>query len=752
MKNVFINSLFQILFTFSLLLSQSSVVTITYSEKISLREISERYFENPDDWELILKFNGINSIADLSSGTKLKIPIQLYKSIVSKLEETEKFIQQANKEGAGLLAKEKINSALNEKEKAVSLKGNGDLVLSNSAAQSALFFAKEALQDARSKRVKSITAILSEKKGLIETKKSNQVVWNSAKLKQELFEKERLRTFSNSNGQILFIDGSRLQIGENALAVIEAMKQDLISNTNTTDVVVLQGDISTYLSTLSQKNQMNVSAPGVETKIRSRKFWTGRDENQVVRVANYNGEIDLAAAGKKVTIGQDEGSKIEPGKVPTDPKKLLSPPQILSPTSNQSFSSSSINFKWERVQGASTYLIEIASNKNFGEILVQESLSKTSFTWKLPKNGIFFLHVNSVDSDKLPGPFSDAVEFSYFLDKTPPFLVVENPKDEEIFFSEELTISGKTESSVQVLVNDELANVGIDGSFIKNISLNSGKNKIVVQAIDKAKNKSEVVRNVICNLQEEILVLESPSKIFTNSHFFVVKGKAKQNAKIKIGDEIFVVKNTDFEHTISLINGSQFVTIEVELKGKLQTETLNFVVDSEPPKFYLSNFSKITSEKDITLTGSISEIGEVFFESEKLKLKSNNSFEKKIKLRNGKNFLKFEARDQAGNSVKKKYEITLDNKPPEIISSKVSKQSVKGDENLEVSVLAKDGESGLARTGNFSIKIGTKELSGVLKLSSNTYTGSVFVPFGVSGSVKLSSIKIKDYVGNETIQ
>lgn len=751
MKNIFTNSLILILFSFLSVFSQSDVVTITYSEKTSLREISKKYFDNPDDWEVILKFNGFNSIAEVSNGAKLKVPIKLYKSVAKKLEGTEKNIQNANKEGAGLLAKEKINSALNEKEKAVSFKKNGDLINSNSAAQSALYFAKEALQDAKNKRVKSITAILKEKKGSIETKKSNQVVWNSAKIKQELFEKERLRTFSNSNGQIQFIDGSRLQIGENALAVIEAMKQDLISNTNTTDVVVLQGDISTYLSSLSKKNQVNVSAPGIETKIRSRKFWTGRDENQVVRVANYDGEIDLVAAGKQVTVGQNEGSKIEPGKAPTPPKKLLPSPKTSSPTANQSFFSTSINFNWERVSGARNYLIEIASDKNLGEILVQKNLSRTSFSWKPEKSGIYFWHVSSVDSDKLPGPFTDVIEFSYFLDKTPPFLVVENPKNNEVIFSKELTVTGKTESSVEVLVNSENANVSYDGSFSKKIFLEAGKNKIQIQAIDKAKNKSEINRNVICNLQDEILVLETPSQIFTNSFDFVVKGKAKQNTQIKIGNDSFSVKETIFEHTLVLQNGNQVVTIEASLNGKIQKENLNITVDSVPPKIKLNNFHKVTSEKDFTLEGSISESGELFLEKEKLEL-SGNSFKKQITLKNGKNSLKFEATDKAGNSTKKTYEITLDNIPPKIISSKISKPSAKGGEILEVTISAKDSESGLARTGNFTIKIGTQEVNGVLKLNGkNTYEGSVLVPFGISGSTKISSIKIKDYIGNETI-
>lgn len=752
MKNIFTNSIFIILFTFSFALSQSDIITITYLETTSLREISKKYLDNPNDWEVILKYNGFNSIAEVSSGVKLKVPVKLYKAVVEKLEQTEENIQKANKEGAGLLAKEKISSALKEKEKAVSFKENGDLVSSNSAAQSALFFAKEAYQDAKNKRVKSITAILKEKKGSIETKKSNQVVWNSAKVKQELFEKERLRTFSNSNGQILFVDGSRLQIGENALAVIEAMKQDLISNTNTTDVVVLQGDISTYLSSLSQKNQVNVSAPGIETKIRSRKFWTGRDENKVVRVANYDGEIDLLAAGKQVTVGLNEGSKIEPGKAPTTPKKLLPSPKISSPTVNQSFFSSSINFNWERVQGARSYLIEIASDKNLGEILVQKTLTKTSFSWKPQKSGIYFWHVSSVDNDKLPGPFTDVGEFSYFLDKTPPFLVVESPKNNEVVFSKEISVSGKTESSVEVLVNGEKANVGFDGSFSKKIFLNSGENKVKIQAIDKAKNESEILRNVVCNLQDEILVLETPSKVFTNSFDFVVKGKTKQNTQIKIGNDSFVVKETSFAHTLVLQNGSQNIIIEASLNGKIQKETIIVTVDLAPPEIQLTNFQKITSQKELSIKGRISENGELFLENEKLELKGN-SFSKRITLQNGKNTLKFEAKDQAGNSKKKTYEVTLDDLPPKIISSNISKPNAKSGEILEVKVKAKDGESGLARTGNFSIQIGTNEVNGILKLNSkDTYSGSILVPFGTSGSTKISSIKIKDYIGNETVK
>ncbi|MBN2602295.1 MAG: FecR domain-containing protein, partial [Candidatus Marinimicrobia bacterium] len=572
------NKLFIFAFLVFLILQFSTMaadgdVTVTLSGDETLRSLAIKYFGEPNDWEVILFYNGYQSAGEVNIGTALKIPVGLYKKITQQLDDAQQAISQANNEGAGILAKDLVEAAINAQKESVELKKKGQLDLALKRANDAVSSANNAIQQTKDKRVKSISAILSEKKGKVQSRKKDQTIWYDANKDQELNEKEHIRTLSSASGEIAFVDGSKLNLNENSLAVIEAMKQDLVKNTNTSSVVVLQGDIMAYLSGQNTKNQMNVSVPGVETEIRSRSFRASRDENNVTKFANYDGEIDVKAGGAAVTIGKNEGTSIAPGEKPKEARKLLEPPKILSPGQKEKFYTSTVSIQWEKVNTAKGYFLQIAPVRSFSERIVDQNVgTNPGFKWNSNTTGVFYIRVASIDKEDFTGTFSSPVEFYIDKDITPPFLLVNKPTNEETVYQPVITISGDAESEADLLINNDSVIVDKSGKFSHPYTLVPGKNTILIQSIDKAGNISKTERSIYFNADDNLINLDGKTTVITNISEYALSGSTKPGCEISINGQPADLVDYKFNHIVYLKDGVNSVNIHAKSpKGDTQS-------------------------------------------------------------------------------------------------------------------------------------------------------------------------------------
>lgn len=83
-------------------------------------------------------------------------------------------------------------------------------------------------------------------------------------------------------------------------------------------------------------------------------------------------------------------------------------------------------------------------------------------------------------------------------DKKPPKIEITEPQDNQNYRGDQryALVSGKTEETDSVLINDRLAILNADGSFTYRFLLNEGENKITIVAMDKAGNKVTVEKKV----------------------------------------------------------------------------------------------------------------------------------------------------------------------------------------------------------------------------------------------------------------
>jgi bacillopeptidase F len=110
------------------------------------------------------------------------------------------------------------------------------------------------------------------------------------------------------------------------------------------------------------------------------------------------------------------------------------------------------------------------------------------FTNVLLRRGKNEIKAKAVDSSGKKSDFSKEIRIEY-KNKSPD-LAISSPSDQQnISGSRQIRIEGKTDTGVQITVNDYWAIVDGEGNFSYLLNLQDGENKIKVVATDEAGNQ-----------------------------------------------------------------------------------------------------------------------------------------------------------------------------------------------------------------------------------------------------------------------
>lgn len=168
------------------------------------------------------------------------------------------------------------------------------------------------------------------------------------------------------------------------------------------------------------------------------------------------------------------------------------PPPILDPTFNATNSANvTISGSAGENQKVNLYLN--------GELIDSQSVKTDGrFYFKNIKiiNGENIIKTKAVTESNKQSEFSNILTITF--KNTPPTLSLDSPSDGQSFSKDDkyANVSGKTDPGVKVTVNDLWAIVDTDGKFSYSFPLQNGENKIKIQAVDEASNKTEMERKV----------------------------------------------------------------------------------------------------------------------------------------------------------------------------------------------------------------------------------------------------------------
>lgn len=744
--------------------SAQQSITITVIENETIRKIASKYLNDSNLWEDILRANKLSSPADIKPGTKLFIPVALIKENQESLNNAFTAINEASKAGAKLFAVELISKAGNLYEEAIKKRKEGEIEESTKLAISAKDNADKAIIESQKNSKTSGTALLSFKKGNVENRKPTELVWNEAELYAKLFEHYRTRTLSNSYAEISFKDLSKIRLYENSQAVIQSSRVDLLKNQKRATVNLEKGEAYALLLGNGKKKDFNLNIPGLDTKINSKLFWVQK-ENKETKIANYNGEIEVTASDSIVVIGENEGSVVPDGGVPSEPKSLLPAPVLRFPELEKTFYVSSVSFEWDDIPGAVKYSFNISSERNFDNLIESNNeLTNTEYKLENLEPGIYYWRVAAVDQIGFPGPFSQNGFFVIREDKTPPYLIIKLLNDFEVVKENKIIILGETETGIPVYINDIKIETDNSGKFESNYNLKEGFNKINIKAVDLGLNETVITKNIIYESNPDVEITFTQKNSFDSDNNIIISGRsatisgitrAKSVIRVFMNGGIGILKTTandngEFEFLLSNLEDKSGYKIFVETPAGYKSEKEFTVIrNSDEPEIIFDKFPSSVSEEKINISGSANNTDDIIINDTKVIIESGK-FSREILLKEGINKIFIEAKNNSGLIKTFERNIYLDKNPPVLLKKNIQSESADNFEIIKITAEVSD-KSELRRTAELTYELNGEILKSYLRLAgqTNIYEGIIQILKSQKRSYKLISITLEDYLGNK---
>lgn len=469
--------------------AQTRDLTVTVKQGQHIRDIALEYLQDADLWPEILKENNFSSVTDVKPGMRIRIPSGILDASYA-LKRAVEAIQEATRAGARLLAPASISNSIRLRDEAIRRRKASDWNGCVEQADAARDEANKALQESRDRNNVPAEAVLNDRRGNVQSRKQADLLWNGAPLYSTFIEEEKVRTLSQSFGEILFRDDSRLRLNENSQAIIQKMRMNILENRQEASVSLVEGDIYALLTGIKRK-EFDVSVPGVETKINSKNFWMNKSSEGAL-FANYDGEMEVSSGGETVVLGENQGTRVNRNQRPTRPRNLLPPPELLAPDHHgmvyQTTLKNQFDLQWEPVDGAIAYWVIIAQDKStFQNIRVSEKpVRDTEYTVSEFNSDVYYWKVASIDGNGFPGKHSEPRLLKLVKDDRPPFLYLFSSGMEAVLSQPDIQIRGETENDAAVYVNGEQIEILPDGKFTYDTTLDEGLNTVEFKAVDVA--------------------------------------------------------------------------------------------------------------------------------------------------------------------------------------------------------------------------------------------------------------------------
>jgi hypothetical protein len=228
-------------------------------------------------------------------------------------------------------------------------------------------------------------------------KKLQQESWLTAKLGDQLVEREGLRTYESSSAELGLDDGTRLQMTENSIVFLREYKASL-RKVDRSRIEVVEGGVDLAVAPLKprEKRQVEVLIGDVQARPKASNTTTQararRDtETKSAKLMVYAGATEVESAGVKVQVPKGMGTSVAEGAAPAAPQKLLAAPGLVAPADGTK-SRGATEFSWAAVPNAASYIVEVCRDEKCGDLAARQvgvNATKTAFA-TLPPGNLFW--------------------------------------------------------------------------------------------------------------------------------------------------------------------------------------------------------------------------------------------------------------------------------------------------------------------------------------------------------------------------
>ncbi|MGR3636218.1 MAG: FecR domain-containing protein [Shimia sp.] len=739
---------------------------VPFSGDATLRDFTAEHLNDPDLWPTVLRLNDLASVADLSPGTVLHLPVVQVALADEALAMSLTAIQKASAEGARLFAPRQIGDAIIDRDTAVTRRGEGEWRQVVDFAGSSTDHAIEAFEIAVAQRDRAAEALITDIHGRVEGRDPAEAAWSNRALDDVLVEFERVRTLTNSTTQLTFRDLSRLRLNPNSNATIQRMRSDPLTGKEVTKVSLQSGDFYALLNQLSDQDSFEIDVPGIQTTTESDDFWIKKEDDSALFVNYDTAALDIESGSAKVSLGQDEGVVITDAGVATR-AEVLERTALSAPADKSEVFGRAVDLTWEAFPEASGYWFEVAGDPGFNRMITTEwGVKDTGFRVEPLTPGVHFWRVAALDKLGLPGKWSETRAFDLRIDETPPFLTILAPQEATLVESDAIEVLGAAEAGVMLTLNDTPVTLSNDGSFVMQAPLKVGENQLVLVALDAAGNRSEK-RRTVTYLRQEAVQIELDAGLARQGDLLVSRtpemtvlaatsapagldavlradvgteiGRTRTGAGGRLAMSVPVGPQVQ-DYRLEVVSLAGRLVGELAFSVQLDTQAPEIVLDVPPPR--------ATSEETLDLTGVFGDAVSLKIDGQKIEM-FDDFFAKQIALTPGRNAFELRAEDAAGNVGVLAVETLLDLEPPKITSANMLRPNGESGP-IEIVVTATD-EGGLRQAAPYLVEVGDAEFEGYLRCDSRAGVCRASLPAS-EGEMSLIEVIVQDYAGNEAFR
>jgi hypothetical protein len=268
-------------------------------------------------------------------------------------------------------------------------------------------------------------ATLASARGDVQHRAAGTMRWSGAKTGEKLAARDAVKTGGGAGATVLFSTGSKLELDEKTLVIIEAprakgKKTKVAPAVARVERGVVRGQVaagSAIELTRPGGGSTRVAATGTTPL----KLRISAGDKGALRIASLGGSATVSAGDQRVELKDKQGVAVAAGDGgKTLGKKIVLPayPQLLNPAVDAQRSATNIELSWRAVEGAARYHVQLAKTTSFDDLVHDTFVNDTAWRIAKLKPGSYVWRVATASGEGWEGEFGFARRF--VVKSTPP--------------------------------------------------------------------------------------------------------------------------------------------------------------------------------------------------------------------------------------------------------------------------------------------------------------------------------------------
>lgn len=257
-----------------------------------------------------------------------------------------------------------------------------------------------------------VIGTLTFKRKVIQRKYSAEVVWEEIENSEDITNGDTIRTQEGSNAVLTLNDGTKIELNENSMIVLDLSDENLNLN-------FAYGSVSAKRSESSAAagSKMSITSGESAIEMGNGDLKLDKTGEAALNVKVEKGEAKIRVGDQESTIQKDQLASLQKNQIQIKPLNL----KLNSPSDNQYLSSitttTAISFSWEKTQ-ANTVNLQVAKDPGFRSIQSSVNIRGQSTSLRLGE-GNYYWRINAKNPKTGTTEFSETRSLIILTDSLP---------------------------------------------------------------------------------------------------------------------------------------------------------------------------------------------------------------------------------------------------------------------------------------------------------------------------------------------